>query len=230
MAIFSSHCPAVIGPVRSARQDDLQLLRQFGRPGFAYSGAPAAAAPVSTGRPDRDLYAGTAGGYFRDWNRVAPYNLYAYPRAAGHRGQARARRMTSGSGSARAPPGGRARRSVSVSYPASSFTFTWSAAEGPLAGVDGRHPRGQPAGRAAFRRHRGDPAHDGAHLPVPGAGPPAALRAEHRVRPRAGAAERPRLGRALVAARANDGTTFTTAAGGPMTFARGQVWIVLAYP
>ena len=30
--------------------------------------------------------------------------------------------------------------------------------------------------------------------------------------------------------RANDGTTFTTAAGGPMAFARGQVWIVLAYP
>ena len=30
--------------------------------------------------------------------------------------------------------------------------------------------------------------------------------------------------------RANDGTTFTTAAGGPMNFARGQVWIVLAYP
>jgi hypothetical protein len=30
--------------------------------------------------------------------------------------------------------------------------------------------------------------------------------------------------------RANEGTTFTTAAGAPMTFARGQVWIVLAYP
>jgi len=35
MAVFSSHLPRVIGPVRSARQDDLQLLRQFGRPAFA---------------------------------------------------------------------------------------------------------------------------------------------------------------------------------------------------
>jgi len=29
--------------------------------------------------------------------------------------------------------------------------------------------------------------------------------------------------------RANGGTTFTTATGQPMTFAQGQVWIVLAY-
>ena len=38
-AVYSSHIPNVIGPVRSAREDDLELLRQFGRPGFAYSGA-----------------------------------------------------------------------------------------------------------------------------------------------------------------------------------------------
>jgi Protein of unknown function (DUF3048) N-terminal domain len=36
-AIFSSGYPRVIGPVRSAREDDLELLRQFGRPAFAYS-------------------------------------------------------------------------------------------------------------------------------------------------------------------------------------------------
>ena len=39
LAVFSSHVPPVIGPVRSAREDDLELLRQFGRPAFAYSGA-----------------------------------------------------------------------------------------------------------------------------------------------------------------------------------------------
>src|SRR6516162_11335019 len=39
LAVFSSHYPPVIGPVRSAREDDLELLRQFGRPAFAYSGA-----------------------------------------------------------------------------------------------------------------------------------------------------------------------------------------------
>jgi hypothetical protein len=39
LAVFSSGFPAVIGPVRSAREDDLELLAQFGRPAFAYSGA-----------------------------------------------------------------------------------------------------------------------------------------------------------------------------------------------
>ena len=39
MAVFSSRFPPVIGRVRSAREDDLELLRQFGRPAFAYSGA-----------------------------------------------------------------------------------------------------------------------------------------------------------------------------------------------
>src|SRR5215471_11106771 len=39
MAIFSSGFPRAVGPVRSAREEDLPLLRQFGRPGFCYSGA-----------------------------------------------------------------------------------------------------------------------------------------------------------------------------------------------
>src|SRR5215471_19218819 len=29
-AVFSSHIPKVVGPVRSSRQEDIQLLRQFG--------------------------------------------------------------------------------------------------------------------------------------------------------------------------------------------------------
>src|SRR3981081_4320814 len=63
MAIFSSAYPPVIGPVRSAREDDLQMLRQFGRPAFAYSGATAALLPYihQTARIV-DLYAGIAGG------------------------------------------------------------------------------------------------------------------------------------------------------------------------
>ena len=40
LAVFSSRFPPVIGPVRSAREADLELLAQFGRPAFAYSGAP----------------------------------------------------------------------------------------------------------------------------------------------------------------------------------------------
>jgi Protein of unknown function (DUF3048) N-terminal domain len=45
LAIFSSHYPPVAGLVRSAREDDLQLPRQFGRAAFAYSGATPALLP-----------------------------------------------------------------------------------------------------------------------------------------------------------------------------------------
>ena len=81
LAIFSASYPPVIGPVRSAREDDLELLRQFGRPAFAYSGATAALLPYIH-RTARivDLYDGIAGGYYRDASRIAPYNLYAHTR------------------------------------------------------------------------------------------------------------------------------------------------------
>jgi hypothetical protein len=38
-AVFSSRLPRRIGPVRSARTDNIQLLQQFGRPAIAFSGA-----------------------------------------------------------------------------------------------------------------------------------------------------------------------------------------------
>jgi hypothetical protein len=81
LAIFSSGYPRVIGPVRSAREDDLELLRQFGRPAFAYSGATATLLPYIQ-RTARivNLYSGITRGYYRDTSRIAPYNLYAHTR------------------------------------------------------------------------------------------------------------------------------------------------------
>ena len=48
-AIFSSKLPPLIGPVRSARISDIELLAQFGRVGFAYSGAQSKLRPVLAG-------------------------------------------------------------------------------------------------------------------------------------------------------------------------------------
>ena len=45
-AVFSSKIPAVIGPVRSARISDLEILEQFGKVAFAYSGAQKKLLPV----------------------------------------------------------------------------------------------------------------------------------------------------------------------------------------
>ncbi len=45
-AIFSSVIPEIIGPVRSARISDIDILEQFGRVAFAYSGAQKKMLPV----------------------------------------------------------------------------------------------------------------------------------------------------------------------------------------
>ena len=44
--VFSSEIPALIGPIRSARISDIEILAQFGRVVFAYSGAQSKMLPV----------------------------------------------------------------------------------------------------------------------------------------------------------------------------------------
>jgi hypothetical protein len=46
MAIYSSQYPEEVGPVRSARISDIDILAQFGRVGFMYSGAQSKLRPV----------------------------------------------------------------------------------------------------------------------------------------------------------------------------------------
>ena len=82
--MFSSRFPPAIGPVRSAREDDLELLRQFGRPAFAYSGAQPQLLPVVERARIVDLYSGRVGGYFRDHARVACKHNLAEERARRH--------------------------------------------------------------------------------------------------------------------------------------------------
>ena len=231
MAIFSSHYPTAAGPVRSARQDDLTLLRQFGQPAYAYSGAtPRLLRYIHRTAQIVDLYAGTTGGYYRNWNRAEPYNLYAYPRELLATAAGASTAHDIGFRFGPPPPGGRARRSVPVSYPASSFTFTWSAAKGRwLVSMDGTpavNPRGvQLSAATVVIQHT---AVRTSQFPEQGRRPPFA--------------QSTGSGRALVLRNgqawaghwsrptASGGTTFTTASGAPMTFARGQAWIVLAYP
>jgi Protein of unknown function (DUF3048) N-terminal domain len=65
--------------VRSAREDDLELLWQFGRPAFAYSGATPHLLPFIHRARVVDLYAGLTSGYYRSPTRAAPHNLHAHP-------------------------------------------------------------------------------------------------------------------------------------------------------
>jgi hypothetical protein len=76
-AIFNSHAPIKVGPVRSVRPTDTQVVWPLGGI-FAYSGgAPYAVASISTApvKLVDESSAGTA--MFRDPNLYAPHNLFA---------------------------------------------------------------------------------------------------------------------------------------------------------
>jgi len=230
LAIFSSHYPRVIGPVRSAREDDLELLRQFGRPAFAYSGATAALLPyIHRHARIVNLYAGTASGYYRDFSRIAPYNLYAHTKQllAQSAGASKARDIGFRFGPP--PPGGKAIPSASVSYPAASFRFTWSAARGRwLVSIDGARAMTTDGGRLApatvVIQHT--TVRTSRFLEY-GSRPPYAQSVG------SGTAVVLRDGKAWTVHWSRrtfqGGTTFTTASGQRMTFKRGQVMVVLAY-
>jgi hypothetical protein len=220
----------VIGPVRSAREDDLELLRQFGRPAFAYSGATATLLPYIQ-RTARivNLYSGITRGYYRNTSRIAPYNLYAHTRQLLAQARLASKARDIGFRFGAPPPGGKATRSASVSYPAASFRFTWSAGKGRwLVSMDGAAARTTDGGRLSpatvviqyttvrtsrFLEYGKPPP----YAESTGSGTALVLRdgkawTTHWSRPNA-----------------NGGTTFATASGRRMTFTPGQVWVVLAY-
>ncbi len=228
-AVFSSHFPPVIGPVRSAREDDIELLRQFGRPAFAYSGAQSQLLPVIRRARTADLYAGTVTApYFRDPNRIIPHNLYATASQllAAARGASTAHDIGFRFGPP--PPGGKPTASVSVGYPAASFSFRWSARMGRwLVSMDGAPELSTEDGQLSaptvviqYTKVRTS------RFLEEGVPPPYAQTTG------SGAAAVLRGGKAYAARwsrpQADGGTTFTTTSGQPMTFATGPVWIVLA--
>ncbi len=76
-AVFSSKIPARIGPVRSARITDIDLLEQYGSPAFAFSGVQTKMWPVIDASSLIDISPNKmAQAYFRDPARRAPYNYF----------------------------------------------------------------------------------------------------------------------------------------------------------
>lgn len=230
LAVFSSHLPKVVGPVRSARESDLDLLRQFGRPAFAYSGAQSKLLPLIHRAPVHDMSAGRVPGpYFRGGSRSAPHNLYAHPRKLLARAPHASALGDIGFRRGAPPPGGKAETSRTVRYHAFSVTFRWSRKqERWLVSMDGSPAKTTDAGRIGARTIvvqyttiRPSRFHDflgnvSPYTKTVGSGKALVLRG--------GKAYQARWSRP----KAKGGTRFTTWSGKPMTFARGQVWVVFA--
>ncbi|MGH3974622.1 MAG: DUF3048 domain-containing protein [Pseudonocardiaceae bacterium] len=137
LAVYQSQFPPLVGPVRSARLTDLQLLANFGRPALAFSGAAAEVSALVARAPVLDVSAEEQpGSYRRDRGRRMPHNLYgdthllrqggAPPRDIGFR-------------FGPTPPGGRPLPETSVRYRATDIGVQWMPAEARwVISMDGR--------------------------------------------------------------------------------------------
>lgn len=122
VAVFGAKRPGKIGPVRSARETDLELLQQFGRPTFAYSGSVPQIQPLLNATPLINAsQANVPNAFFRDNSRVSPHNLYVDPA-----------KLPAGSGPTQpvftfgpAPSGGTPATDEKVGYQAASYEFRW---------------------------------------------------------------------------------------------------------
>jgi len=155
-AIFSNpkDLPDVVGPVRSARISDLDILAQYGRVGFAFSGAQRLFYPKIDAANLENLSADRepASIYSRDETRQAPTNLILHPRALLTKAIDSEKKVLSllkdpGWKFGPSPAGGKAIVSASFKWPASKYSATWSASEkrwllsydgSPDLGADGR--------------------------------------------------------------------------------------------
>jgi hypothetical protein len=229
LAVFSSHLPAAVGPVRSARESDLELLGQFGRPALAYSGAAPellptlAAARVVNVSPRQAPQA-----YYRDRARRPPHNAYARPAQLLAAAPDATLSADIGLRFGPAAPGGTPSAHEVAGYPAAQVSFDWSPADGRwLVGFDGAPLLAAEGGRlgaatvvlqSVVVRPSGISDVLGNVSPYAqtvGAGAALVLRDGMRFPARW---SRPTP---------DSGTAFTLPDGGPCPFANGPVWIVL---
>lgn len=134
-AVFSSRVPDRIGPVRSARITDIELLAQYGKIGFAYSGAQSKLRPVIAAANLFDVGAEKLGPsiYSNDPARTPPTAMVLHTKplfdVINERGYQLSKAQSMGWSFGDAPVGGKSIDSVTVSWPSNSYTATWSDSE-----------------------------------------------------------------------------------------------------
>ncbi|MFN2495285.1 MAG: DUF3048 domain-containing protein [Pseudonocardiaceae bacterium] len=226
LVVYQSQLPPVVGPIRSIRHSDLELLACFGRPALAFSGEAPALRPLIEQAPVLDVSVLTRpGAYHRDVNRPMPHNLYADPHQL-REGGAPPRDIGFRFGPT--PPGGIPVPDTVVRYAATEIGLQWLPTEArwvvamdgvPLTAASGARPG---AATVVLQRVavQDTGIRDAAGSPSPfavtvGAGDAVVLRdglafSGHWSRPAP-----------------DQGTTFTLPGGAPLPFAPGPAWVVL---
>jgi hypothetical protein len=131
-AIFSSVIPARIGPVRSARISDIDILSQYGRVAFAYSGAQRKLLPVIAASNLEDLGAQheSRSIFTTDPNRQQPYAMVLRADLLMKKIKDEKLRVDSaknvGFVFGELPSGGEPIESVVINWPAATYSAQWS--------------------------------------------------------------------------------------------------------
>ncbi|MFI0356652.1 DUF3048 domain-containing protein [Actinomadura sp. 9N407] len=229
MAVYSSKLPSRVGPVRSARISDLHILPQFGKPAFAFSGVQSKMKKYVKQAPLYDISQENAGSaYFRAGSKPIPYNLYASPKSLLKQAPKAEGPRDIGFRFGPAPEGGKPLKTFTAKWPSTRMSFTWSAKQKRwLSAHSGRTNTAAEGGVLGgqtvviqYAKTTRSKFHDflGNYTPLietTGTGRALVLRDGKAYDTRW---SRPSEGK---------GTTFTTAGGERMTFAKGQVWMVI---
>ncbi|MDT0379502.1 DUF3048 domain-containing protein [Streptomyces sp. DSM 42041] len=225
IGVYASDVPDAVGPVRSARDYNVEQLRMFDRPALAYSGAAEGVEEVIRNSPLYALSHDTfPAAYYRDAEGEAPHNLYVRP--ADVLAEAPDASLSDDIGfrfADDAPEDGEPTTTAGVEYPAFRADFTWSAEEERwLASFDGAPAETADGGRLGGRTvviqevemRPSDVNPATPYIETVGEGSATVLRG----------------GRAYETTwqrpDATSGTAFVRPDGERMRFDRGQVWIV----
>ena len=134
-AIFSTSIPHNIGPIRSARISDIDILSQYGKVIFAFSGAQRAMLTVISNSNLWDYGAQRSSPliYTRDETRRSPYDMVLRADLLLEKVKSDQRVVATsksvGWSFGQAPEGGVAIESVALRWPASKYEATWSNSE-----------------------------------------------------------------------------------------------------
>ncbi len=140
LAVFTSTIPPEAGPVRSARESDLEMLGNYGRVAFAFSGASAYTLGILATGPQVNLSNDASRqGFHRDAARPAPYNLVGDSGALLGRAGGSAPPADIGFRFGPSPQVGASATSLDTAYGHSSVSFQWDATRHQyLLSTDGR--------------------------------------------------------------------------------------------
>ncbi len=233
-AIYSSEIPQLIGPVRSARITDLDILSQYGTVVFAYSGAQSKFLPVirAANLHDYGAQRESPSIYTRDPLRSAPFDMVLRADLLMEKVKRDEKVISQSSPNAwifgDKPLNGLPISEAKVSWPASTYEFRWSIAENKwsifnkgVANLSAAGPAHHPT-TILIQKVKIVPSIYGDKF---GGVTP------HSLTIGSGTGYLLRDGEYFVAnwsrVDAQSATTWTAADGTPLNFARGQVWVAL---